>query len=295
MTDYGRPLEFGIFPTPEAASFRQVKEAVVEADRLGLDLVGIQDHPYQRRFLDTFALIAALAAGTERIRFFPDVASLPLRPPAGLAKTAASIDVMSGGRFELGLGAGAFWEAIEAFGGPRRTPGEALRALEEAMTIIRRMWGDERSVKFEGTHYRVKGVKPGPPPAHRIEIWLGVYGPRALALTGRTADGWLPSIPSLPIAELNERHAIVDEAAVAAGRSPADIRRLANVNGVITHGPGDGFLRGSRRQWVEQLAGLALEHGIDTFVLWPDGDLTEQTRRFADLVPEVRTTVAGAR
>jgi alkanesulfonate monooxygenase SsuD/methylene tetrahydromethanopterin reductase-like flavin-dependent oxidoreductase (luciferase family) len=86
-----------------------------------LDLIGIQDHPYQRRFLDTFALIGDLLARTERLRFFPDVANLPLRQPAMLAKAGASLDVMSGGRFELGLGAGAFWEAIAAMGGPARS------------------------------------------------------------------------------------------------------------------------------------------------------------------------------
>src|SRR6266511_2780155 len=88
------------------------------ADRSRLDLVGIQDHPYQRRFLDTLALIETLLAETRRVRVFPDVANLPLRPPATLAKEAASLDVLSGGRFELGLGAGAFWDAIEAMGGP---------------------------------------------------------------------------------------------------------------------------------------------------------------------------------
>jgi alkanesulfonate monooxygenase SsuD/methylene tetrahydromethanopterin reductase-like flavin-dependent oxidoreductase (luciferase family) len=70
--------------------------------------------PYQRRFVDTWALLAMIAATTTRLRVFPDVACLPLRPPAVLAKTAATIGLLSGGRFDLGLGAGAFWEAIEA-------------------------------------------------------------------------------------------------------------------------------------------------------------------------------------
>jgi len=295
MTDYGRPLEFGIFPTPDAGTVTDLFAAVADADRAGLDLVGIQDHPYQRRFLDTLTLITTLAARTERIRFFPDVVSLPLRPPAVLAKTAASIDILSGGRFELGLGAGAFWEAIEAMGAPRRSPGQALQALEEAIDIIRLMWSEERSIRFEGSHYRIDGVRPGPPPAHPMEIWLGVGGPKALALLGRSADGWLPSLPRMPIAEINGKHSIIDEAAVAAGRDPTHIRRLANVNGHITGGPSDGFLNGPPAQWVEELAGLALDHGIDTFILWPEGDLRDQTGRFAALVLEVRATVARAR
>jgi alkanesulfonate monooxygenase SsuD/methylene tetrahydromethanopterin reductase-like flavin-dependent oxidoreductase (luciferase family) len=295
MADYGRPLEFGIFPKPEAASFQEITEATLVAERLGLDLIGIQDHLYQKRYLDTLSLIASLAAKTERIRFFPDVATLPLRPPAALAKAAASIDIMSNGRFELGLGPGGYWDAIAAFGGPTRTPGEAFGALEEAIQLIRLLWSDQQSVRFEGEHYTVKGVHPGPQPAHPIEIWLGVYGPRSLRLVGRAADGWLPSIPSMPIKELNERHAIIDEAAQSAGRNPSDIRRLANVNGLITDGATNGFLNGPADQWADELTSLALEHGIDTFILWTEGDLREQTEKFAEIAALVRSGIASAR
>ena len=128
----GQPW-FGISVVPFAAAHRDIVEQVLAAERGGLDLVGIQDHPYQRRFLDTFALIADLLARTSRLRFFPDVASLPMRGPAMIAKAAASLDVMSGGRFELGLGAGSFWDAVAGMGGPRRTGGEAADALEEAI------------------------------------------------------------------------------------------------------------------------------------------------------------------
>src|ERR687886_2841034 len=146
---------FGIFPTPNAEDRDQLVEQVLLADRLGLDLVGIQDHPYQRRFLDTWTLMAYLAGRTERVRFFPDVANLPLRHPALLAKAAASLDRLSGGRFELGLGAGAFWDAIGAWGGPVRSGPESADALEEAIEIIRRVWAGERGIELEGKHYRL--------------------------------------------------------------------------------------------------------------------------------------------
>ena len=292
---YGHKLQFGIFPVPDAADLDDLVDLVREADNLGLDLVGIQDHPYQRRFVDTFTLITALAVKTEHIRFFPDVASLPLRPPAVLAKMAATIDLISRGRFELGLGAGSFWEAIGAIGGPRRSAGEAFQSLEEAIDIIRLMWSNERSVRYHGNHYQLGGVKPGPRPAHPIDIWLGVGGPRALNLLGRKADGWVPSIPSMPIETLNDRHDAIDQGAIEAGRDPSDIRRLANVNGVITTGNTEGFLRGPADQWVDQLTELALDHRIDTFILWPDGDPLRQTRLFADLVPAVEAAVAASR
>jgi alkanesulfonate monooxygenase SsuD/methylene tetrahydromethanopterin reductase-like flavin-dependent oxidoreductase (luciferase family) len=167
---YGRQLEFGLFPVPNADDLDSLRSQAERAEELGLDLIGIQDHPYQRRYLETWALIADLIARTERIRFFPDVANLPLRWPAMIAKQAATLDVLSGGRFELGLGSGAFWEAIGAMGGPVRSPREALESLEEAIEIIRLFWSGERSIAFEGTHYGVKGLHPGPPPMHPIEI-----------------------------------------------------------------------------------------------------------------------------
>ncbi|RJL33105.1 LLM class flavin-dependent oxidoreductase [Bailinhaonella thermotolerans] len=294
MGDYGRDIEFGYFLVPNAAD--PLLATARLADRLGIDLIGVQDHPYQRRYVDTWALMPMILAATERVRVFPDVANLPLRQPAVLAKTAASLDLLSGGRFELGLGAGAFWDAIEAYGGPRRTPGEARRALAEAIEVIRRIWGAERGLRFEGEHYRLAGAQPGPRPAHPIGIWLGAGGPKTLELTGRAADGWVPSSSWAPPERLPGLNAVIDEAARAAGREPADIRRVYNVNGTITDGPGGGFLNGPAEQWADELTDLAVAYGMDTFVLWAEGDQETQLRRFAEeVVPEVRARVAAER
>jgi alkanesulfonate monooxygenase SsuD/methylene tetrahydromethanopterin reductase-like flavin-dependent oxidoreductase (luciferase family) len=283
------PPRFGLFLTPDAEQSELTIERAITAEQLGLDLVGIQDHPYQRRFLDTLSLLAFIAARTERISLTPDVANLPLRPPAVLAKAAATIDVLSHGRFELGLGAGGFTDAIHAMGGPRRTARDSVDALEEAIAVIRLMWSDGEPVAFEGQHYRLKGLKPGPPPAHPIGIWLGAYGPRMVRLTGRLADGWLPSVPRLPLEEIPARQTAIDEAARSAGRDPASIRRIANVNGQITSSGSDGFLRGPARQWVEDLRRLHDEYRFDTFIFWGDGDPDDQLRRFAeDVVPAAR-------
>src|SRR5579864_8868055 len=137
---YGHPVRFGVFLIPQAADAQRLLELAALADELGFDLVGIQDHPYQRLFLDTWTLLTAIAVRTRRISVFPDVANLPLRPPAVLAKAAASLDLLTGGRVELGLGAGGAWDAIKAIGGPVRTPGESVSALEEAIQVIRLMW-----------------------------------------------------------------------------------------------------------------------------------------------------------
>ena len=291
MPDYQRPLEFGISLSPDAEAWPAIVAVAQEADKLGLEFIGIQDHPYQQRFLDTMSLLASVASSTQRLRVFPDVACLPLRHPAMLAKAAASIDVMSGGRFELGLGAGAFWDAIAAMGGPRRSPGESLRALKEAVEIIRLLWTGQRGVRFEGDHYAVNGLHSGPVPVHAIEVWFGVLGPRALRLLGQVGDGWLPSIGRIAVEEINSRHAIIDEAAQEAGRDPAEIRRLANITGQITDGDSGDFLNGPEAKWIDQLTALAVEHGIDTFILWPGDTPIEQLRRFAEVARSVRDSV----
>jgi len=295
--DYGRPIEFGISVVPAAADVRQIRTTVTLADQLGLDLVGIQDHPYQWRFLDTWALIADLLARTTRIRIFPDVANLPMRAPAMIAKEAASLDVLSAGRFELGIGAGAFWEAIEAMGGPSRTPPEAFTALEEALRIIRLFWSGERTINFAGRFYSVHGLHPGPAPAHRIGIWVGAYKPRMLRLIGRFADGWIPPLLSYaPPEGMPTMQRSIDEAAQAEGRAPGDIRRIYNLPGEITDGPMRGLLQGPVAHWVENLTHFALNLGFDTFVFWPSTDPVHQTERFAqEIIPAVRTAVERAR
>jgi alkanesulfonate monooxygenase SsuD/methylene tetrahydromethanopterin reductase-like flavin-dependent oxidoreductase (luciferase family) len=254
-------LALGAFVVPDAQDPARTLEQIAITDETGLELVGIQDHPYQRRYLDTWTLLSFAAARTSRVRLVPDVANLPLRPPAVLAKSAASLDLLSGGRVELGLGAGAFWDAIAAWGGPRRTGPESVAALEEAIAIIRAVWAGERNIRVGGGHYRMHGGHGGPAPAHPMGIWLGAYGPRMLRLTGRLADGWLPSVPRLPAEELDARHEAIDDAARAAGRDPGAIVRACNLS-----------LTGAPETWPDQILRLASEHRIEAFFLGADDD-----------------------
>jgi alkanesulfonate monooxygenase SsuD/methylene tetrahydromethanopterin reductase-like flavin-dependent oxidoreductase (luciferase family) len=302
--DHGRPLEFGISVAPEGANLATIRELVRAADEHGIDLIGIQDHPYQRRFLDTMALIGHLLAETSRVRIFADVANLPLRHPAMLAKEAASFDVLSGGRYELGIGIGAFWDAIVAMGGPRRAPGEAVEALEEAITIIRAAWGGERAVRYRGRHYVVDGYRPGPIPVHEIEIWIGAYRPRMLRLTGRIGDGWIPSLGQIELAAIANGQRVIDEAASQAGRDPSAIRRMLNFGGSIgpltdasgvRFGPSVG-LRGSVDEWVERLSEWATDLALDTFILWPTVPAPGQVETFGRMITtQTRAEVARRR
>ena len=198
MPDYGHDLLFGVFLPPLAQQADAVLALARRADEAGLDMVSVQDHPYNPQFLDTWTLLTTIAAATSRVRVFPNVANLPLRPPAMLARAVATLDILSGGRAELGIGAGAFWDAIEAMGGPRRSPGESVAALREAIGVIRALWTPGRGARLTGDHYSLHGAKPGPFPVHDIGIWVGSYKERMLRLTGELADGWLPSSPYAP-------------------------------------------------------------------------------------------------
>lgn len=284
----------GFSLAPESDRLPVVLRAAAEADRRGLDLFGVQDHPYQARFLDTWTLLSVVAARTQRLRVFPDVACLPLRPPAVLAQSVATLDVASGGRVELGLGAGAFWDAVAAMGGPRRSAGEAVAALEEALDVLALMWSAERAVSYRGEHYRLAGVHPGPRPAHDVGVWIGALGPRMLRLVGRRATGWLPSSGYLPPERLPDSLAVIDEAAVGAGRDPRAVRRIYNVSGAVGRAgdPERGWFDGPPQAWVDQLVRLTREVGMTDYVFWPTGDPVEQVTRFAEEVaPAVRAAL----
>lgn len=292
MPDYGHELEFGVFVPPAAESADAVVELARLADRLGLDLVSAQDHPYQPAFLDVWTLLSVVAARTERVRVFPNVANLPLRPPAVLARAAASLDVLTGGRVELGLGAGAFPDGVAALGGPRRTAAESVAALAEAIAVVRALWTPGPARTVDGEHYRLAGARPGPTPAHDIGIWLGAYKRRMLELTGRLADGWLPSYGYAAPEDLAAMNAVIDKAAADAGRDPGAIRRLYNVSGSFD---GDGgWFAGPPAVWAEQLAELALSEGVSGFVLAVGND-TDLRRYAEEVAPAVRAMVAAER
>ncbi|MEU8632100.1 LLM class flavin-dependent oxidoreductase [Amycolatopsis sp. NPDC048633] len=302
MTNPQGAPRFGISLTP-TTDMAGLHVAASAAEEGGLDLLGIQDHPYVPAYLDTFVVLGQLLAATRKIRVFPNVANLPLRPPAVLAKTAAALDVVSGGRFELALGAGGYWDAITRMGVPRRSPREANAALREAITVLRALWADSAApVRLAGEYYPIAGAHPGPVPAHPIEIWTGAQGPNALALTGEVADGWAAPIAAyLPYEKWGQANRLIDEAAEAAGRDPASVRRIAQVVGTVTTmkgqlriGSGADPVRGTAGQWAEVLAHLGTEMPFTSFVFWPEHESVEQIAAFAgEVVPEARRLLGG--
>ena len=297
MTDYKHDLLFGTFITPVVQPVMQAVELALVADSVGLDLVTFQDHPYQPTFYDTWTLLSYVASRTKQIHVSGNVLNLPLRQPAVLARSAASLDLLSNGRFELGIGAGGFWDAIEAMGGRRLTPGQSVIALEEAIQIIRAIWATDKpgGVRVNGTYYQVKGAKRGPRPAHNIGIWVGAYKPQMLKLTGRVADGWLPSLAYLPggLTDLAEMNKHIDDSATSVGRDPSDVRRLLNIVGQFTRS-GRSLLKGPPQQWAEELAEITLTYGISGFILATD-DASSIELFATEVAPTTRELVAAER
>ncbi len=297
MTDYGQNLLFGTFIAPVNQPPLQAVELAQVSDQAGLDLVTFQDHPYQSKFHDTWTLLSYAASRTKNIHVSGNVLNLPLRQPAVLARSAASLDLLSGGRFEMGIGAGGFWDAIEAMGGRRLEPGQSIAALEEAITIMRDIWAaDERSgVHVRGQYYTVDGAKRGPKPAHDIGIWIGAYKPRILNLTGRMGDGWLPSLAYLKggVSDLEEMNKHIDEGAATAGRDPSAIRRMLNISGQFSS-TGRSLLNGPTKQWAEELADMTLQYGITGFIL-AAADAPTIEIFAAEVVPATRELVAAER
>ena len=298
-----QPL-FGVSIDPAAADMQGAFERAQIADREGLDMITIMDHPYNQRLFDTWTLLTALGQVTEKVQLGTNVLSLPLRPPAVLAKQAATLDVLSGGRVVLGLGAGAYWDGIAAFGGPRRTPGQAYQAFEDAIHIMRGFWDQpEKSFTYEGQVYQVKGSKPGPAPLRRIPLWFGARGPRMLRLLGRMGDGLFISYNYEKPEILSEVNELIDTGADQAGRSPEQIRRGYNLMGMIDLGRDDTrttqikdeYLKGEPDYWIEKIVHWHQEYRQDTFIFWPiGGNALVQIEAFARVItPAVRDAIAG--
>jgi alkanesulfonate monooxygenase SsuD/methylene tetrahydromethanopterin reductase-like flavin-dependent oxidoreductase (luciferase family) len=294
-------LLFGVFLNPSRDRLASMLSNSRAAEQAGFDYVSVQDHPYVGEFLDPLVLIGALIGQTDRIRFMTNVSNLPLRPPALLAKAAASLDALSGGRFELGLGGGRAWDRIAALGGPTWTPPQVVQAVDEAITISRYLWYGEAEGVSDLKLFSLGAVTPGPAPAHRIGIWLGASGPRMLNLLGRRADGWIAPLATgfdtKPAAQ--ER---IDRAAIGAGREPGDIRRVIQLVGAVTdrpetqqrplRGPGNQPLRTTPEIWAKIIAEFVADSRFDTVNFIPQHEAPEQIAAFGEhVIPLARAAI----
>src|ERR1700761_3599103 len=237
------------------------------AERLGYDFVSAADHPCgPDPGYETATMLTWIAARTSRIKVASRVLAVPFRRPAMVAKLAASLDLLSGGRFILGLGAGYSDEEIAAVGGPALSPAEKIDGLAEAIQIIRGAWTQSGYTR-PGRQHSVLDLEMEPRPAQPIPIWLGTFGPRALAVPGRLADGWIPSLGYRPVGEFTAMRRRIDAAAEAAGRRPEDVRGVLNLGVRIDPDtpPRPDVVTGSAKQGVTQLQDLAGRYGFTGF------------------------------
>lgn len=257
----------------------------------GFDFVSASDHLHgSAPTYEPWTMLSWVAAATRSIRVVTRVLAVPYRHPAVLAKMAESFDRLSDGRLVLGLGGGAVDEEFRALGLGDRSPRDKVDGLEEAIRIARGVWSEE-TLTFSGRLYRTEGVRVEPKPEHRIPIWLGTYGKRALGVTGRLADGWIPSLSYASPERIPIMRERILEAASAAGRPAEKITCVYNlevrVDGGATGEP--AVVAGSPEAVAERIIGF-LDLGFRAFNLIPVGpDRAGQVERLAEkVVPAVR-------
>jgi alkanesulfonate monooxygenase SsuD/methylene tetrahydromethanopterin reductase-like flavin-dependent oxidoreductase (luciferase family) len=262
------------------------------AERLGFDFVSASDHPCGTQpSYETWTMLCWIAAATSRIGVASRVLGVPYRPPAMVAKMAETLDRLSGGRLILGLGGGYSDDEFRAFGLGVPSPRDKVDGLEEAIRIARGLWS-QPGFTFSGRLYRTENADVEPKPSRRIPIWLGTYGPRALALTGRLADGWIPSLGFAPPEQVTGMRQRVLGAAREAGRDPGEITCAYNV--VIRIDPQRGAappsaVAGSAAEVADRLAGFAGLGFTALNLVLVGSDLDEQvTRLAAEVLPALR-------
>jgi probable F420-dependent oxidoreductase len=261
------------------------------AEAVGFDFISISDHLHgEQPSYETWTLLNWIAAATSRIRVATRVLATPYRSPAVLAKMAESLDRLSGGRLILGLGGGYSDEEFRAFGLGFPTPREKVDGMAEAIEILRGMWS-QPALDFQGQRYQTHGARIEPKPAHSIPIWLGTYGNRALAVTGRLADGWIPSLGFAPPERVTGMRERVLAAAREAGRRPEDLTLAYNVVVRVeaNAGPDPHLVSGSPGAVAERLRGF-LDLGFTAFNLMVAGPgEDEQVERLgSEVIPELR-------
>jgi alkanesulfonate monooxygenase SsuD/methylene tetrahydromethanopterin reductase-like flavin-dependent oxidoreductase (luciferase family) len=278
-----------------------------EADRAGLDVVTVTDHPYHGGQLDAYAALGFVLGATTGVSGVVTVTNLPCRPMPMLARTVSALSRLSGGRIALGIGAGALWDEIVKLGVERRTPGAAVRMLAEGITLFRALTGGGGPLTFDGEFYHVDQLTPAEvstPP-----IWTGSIGPGSLKVTGELADAWMPAGAQDWRSDfVAHGRRVIDEAALGAGRDPSDIATVYNVFGSITAEPakttravesnGVSLFHGTVEQWTEELVTAVDEHRAGGFIYFPVAE-TEQEQRTArtrwaqEVVPAVRAAMTS--
>ncbi|MEE9276843.1 MAG: TIGR03560 family F420-dependent LLM class oxidoreductase [Dehalococcoidia bacterium] len=228
-------VRFGVHVGPQNMAMDDLRALWRELDQAGMDWISLWDHFYESPPVDgmgphfeAIAAMAALAAETEQVRVGCLVFCVVYRNPALLAKALTTLDHVSRGRLEVGLGAGWHQMEFDAYGYEYGRLGRRLDMLEEAVQIIRGMLTQERTT-FEGKHCSVVNATCQPPPVQeRVPIWIGGTGvKRTLPAVARYADGW--NAAYIPPEEFGRLSRVLNDCCTNEGRDPASVRRSVNL------------------------------------------------------------------
>ncbi|BCJ35408.1 N5,N10-methylene tetrahydromethanopterin reductase [Actinocatenispora thailandica] len=266
----------------------------VAAEQLGYDFVATSDHPCgDSPTFETWTMLTWMAAATSRIRVASRVLGVPYRNPAMVAKMAETLQRLSGGRLILGLGGGYSDDEFRAFGLPVPSARDKVDGLADAIRIARGLWS-QQAFSHTGRVHHTDAAQLSPKPDRPIPIWLGTFGPRALAVTGQLADGWIPSLGFAPPDVAARMRLRMLDAAAAAGRDPGEITCAYHLavrvqDTVRSADPAAEPVTGPPDALVERFLGFA-ERGFTAFsVALPGPDPETQRELFArTVIPAVR-------
>jgi alkanesulfonate monooxygenase SsuD/methylene tetrahydromethanopterin reductase-like flavin-dependent oxidoreductase (luciferase family) len=296
MTAINQTVRFGLC-TDQNLSFDTLVELWQYFEKLGFDSVWDCDHFNQTSnetgpYFEAWTLLAALAARTERIRIGVLVSCNNFRHPGLLAQQAMTVDHVSNGRLELGLGAGYTEGEHGRFGIPLQSPGDRRRSFHESIQIIDSLLRNEETT-FDGRYYQIKGayVRPGPVQKPRPPFTLGAHGPMMLKVCAKYADTW-NSVGTVD--EMRERNQILDQHCADIGRDPKEIvRSFYGWASLMAD-------QGLPNPWqsvgaFEDMVGRYREVGVNEFVI--DHPPAEQysvlEKVAADVIPRIRKESAG--
>jgi alkanesulfonate monooxygenase SsuD/methylene tetrahydromethanopterin reductase-like flavin-dependent oxidoreductase (luciferase family) len=290
MAAQSNRVKFGIKTSQSNITYGEILKVWREADAVPeFEDAWLWDHLVPLRgdvtgaALEAWTLLAALAAQTSRLRLGVIVTSNRIRPPAVLAKMAATVDIIAGGRLVFGIGAGgsalsdpAYRDMVhreyDAFGIGVVPPGEALAALAESCALVKRLWREDQPFDFDGRCYQLKGAicepkpvqSPGPP------IMIGAGGERsALRVVAQHADIW--ASPTFTVGDFRHKNAVLDDHCAAVGRDPGEITRSAQVFFTAAEPPAADGSRFPGPAGARELITGLIDAGAQHLVLAPIG------------------------
>ena len=277
------PVRIGLKLSQQVNPIEAQREAWRMADEAGFDHIWPFDHLIAlgndptRLIFDGWTILGAVAENTKRARIGLNVTGIPYRHPGLLAKIAVTVDHLSGGRLEMGIGAAWNEPEFTMYGIPFPSTADRIRAMDEACSVLKALWTEERAT-FKGRYYQLDRAIAEPKPLQKPypPIWIGGVGPKlTLRVVAKHADVWNSNAPTP--ADSVALTKVLDDHCAKVGRDPASIRRSSQ-------------LRADNEDAILRIAETVIRAGFTELMIFPfaGGDLRSGVERSAALVPRIR-------